>query len=231
MSRGKRYRVSDTICNIFLRPLHFFVVSLSYRTIACMFSAFQPLVVPLSNQNVTNLSFAPPSQTPIQMDVLLPVPVFSSGFTTCPSLDTELLTVVDLDDECLGVRKITRRTTHQVVEPPKESQRDISCLTKVLPPPNLAWEAKYPKGSVNPSAPIPGGFGFYLSGPSDFLESLRCGAQEVLFSYRMMLSNDWDWVKGGKLPGICKFLGHHNDALISFRWRRGRPSVRLHRRA
>ncbi|KAL4259093.1 hypothetical protein AB1N83_007832 [Pleurotus pulmonarius] len=134
------------------------------------------------------------------MDILLPVPVFSSGFTTFPSLGTEILAVVGLTDECLGVHKITRRTTHQVVEPPKESQRDISCSSNGLPPPNLAWEAKYPKGSINPSAPIPGGFGFYLSGPSDFLESLRCGAQEVLFSYRMMLSDDWDWMKGGKLP-------------------------------
>ncbi|KAF7428986.1 hypothetical protein PC9H_008224 [Pleurotus ostreatus] len=134
------------------------------------------------------------------MNVLLPVPEFLSGFTTCPSLSTELLTIISLDDHCLGVHKITRRTTHEVVEPPKEPRQDIPCLSNTIPSPTVAWEAKYTKGSINPSAPIPGGFGFYLSGPSDFLESLRCGAQEVLLSYRMMLSDDWDWMKGGKLP-------------------------------
>ncbi|KAJ8697260.1 hypothetical protein PTI98_007057 [Pleurotus ostreatus] len=131
------------------------------------------------------------------MNVLLPVPEFLSGFTTCPSLSTELLTIISLDDHCLGVHKITRRTTHEVVEPPKEPRQDIPCLSNTIPSPTVAWEAKYTKGSINPSAPIPGGFGFYLSGPSDFLESLRCGAQEVLLSYRMMLSDDWDWMKGG----------------------------------
>ncbi|KDQ28472.1 polysaccharide lyase family 14 protein [Pleurotus ostreatus PC15] len=155
--------------------------------------------MPLANQNVV-VSKDKRLRAKPTMDVLLPVPEFLSGFTTCPSLSTELLTIISLDDHCLGVHKITRRTTHEVVEPPKEPRQNIPCLSNTIPSPTVAWEAKYPKGSINPSAPIPGGFGFYLSGPSDFLEFLRCGAQEVLFSYRMMLSDNWDWMKGGKLP-------------------------------
>lgn len=195
-----------------------FVVPSSYRIIACMFSSTPSNAPGQSKLDDRRISAFKANPT---MDILLPVPEFLSGFTTCPSLSTELLTVVSLDDHCLGVHKITRRTTHEVVEPPKEPQQDIPCLSNVIPPPTLAWEAKYQKGSINPSAPIPGGFGFYLSGPSDFLESLRCGAQEVLFSYRMMLSNDWDWMKGGKLPGICESLGLYIDTLIPFRWRGG----------
>ncbi|KAJ7133559.1 hypothetical protein C8R44DRAFT_772670, partial [Mycena epipterygia] len=61
--------------------------------------------------------------------------------------------------------------------------------------PAISWEAFYPKGSINPSAPLPGGFGFYLSGPSAFASKLESGATHVILSYRMMLQSDWEWVK------------------------------------
>ena len=56
---------------------------------------------------------------------------------------------------------------------------------------------------MNPSGSIPGGFGPYLSGPTAFAKRLET-AKEAIFSYRLMLQKDWEWVKGGKLPGICE---------------------------
>ncbi|KAJ7364894.1 hypothetical protein DFH08DRAFT_799207 [Mycena albidolilacea] len=68
--------------------------------------------------------------------------------------------------------------------------------------PALTWEAFYLKGSINPSRPIPGSFGFYLSGPSTFSSKLESGVMHVVLSYHMMLQHDLEWVKDGKLPGI-----------------------------
>lgn len=70
-----------------------------------------------------------------------------------------------------------------------------------------AWEAFYPCGSINPSATIPGGFGFYMSGPEDFVEELKKNVvNEAVFGYRVIFEDGFDFVKGGKLPGICKCL-------------------------
>ncbi|KAJ7845417.1 polysaccharide lyase family 14 protein [Mycena olivaceomarginata] len=128
---------------------------------------------------------------------LIPVDTFQSGFTACPSLVLPQIEPVALKDSDLGVHKVTSRTNHPLVVPPPAEGSDAD-----WPTPVLAWEAFYPKGSINPSAPIPGGFGFYLSGPSAFASKLESGATHVVLSYRMMLQCDWEWVKGGKLPGI-----------------------------
>ena len=72
------------------------------------------------------------------------------------------------------------------------------------PPPKTAWEAFYAKGSISPKTEKPGGMGFYLSGPPDFAKVLDKGATEAMFSYRVMFQHDWEWVKGGKLPGTCE---------------------------
>ncbi|KAJ7143612.1 polysaccharide lyase family 14 protein [Mycena crocata] len=130
---------------------------------------------------------------------LVPVGTFQSGFTTCPSLVLQNIESVALKDSDLGVHKVTSRTSHALVAPPPE---DSNSETTAWPAPSLSWEAIYPKGSINPSAPIPGGFGFYLSGPRAFASKLESGASHVVLSYRMMLQSDWEWVKGGKLPGI-----------------------------
>lgn len=150
------------------------------------------------------------------------------------------LAYVNLTDKALGAHKVSSRTSHELVSPPSPDTKssaidseaiseDVSstahststwksalshptCLsiTLSLPPPSTAWEALYPKGSINPSAEIPGGFGFYLAGTKDFSDLLegpgqgQPSATEVVMSYRMMLERDWEWAKGGKLPGICK---------------------------
>ncbi|KAF9007072.1 polysaccharide lyase family 14 protein [Cyathus striatus] len=132
---------------------------------------------------------------------LIPVPQFQYGFTTCYALKHDKLIKENLTDKDLGVHKVSRKTTHNLVEPPLPSHSEADSDA-----PAFAWEALYPKGSINPTAPIPGGFGFYLSGPQAFVEALD-GAREVVMSYRMMLQDDWEFVKGGKLPGIFGGVG------------------------
>lgn len=131
------------------------------------------------------------SSSPISS--LFPISV-TAGFTT--STDIHLPTNVQhvaLSDEGLGVHKVTGRTTHNIVTPP-------------IPPPGsshsstLSWEASYPLGSINPSAEIPGGFNFYLDAGAQF----KSCSSHTLGSYRVLFEEGFDWVKGGKLPGLCK---------------------------
>lgn len=71
-------------------------------------------------------------------------------------------------------------------------------------PPEEAWEAFYSAGSINPSGTIKGGFGFYMKGPEPFEESLeRTDAVEVVCGYEVMFEEGFEFVKGGKLPGVC----------------------------
>lgn len=139
--------------------------------------------------------------SPSLISQLFPSVPFSSAFTTA-SLHNEhdpRISEVELSDLSLGVHKTNSRHPHHVVIPPPPSD---SCS---IPPPQKAWEAFYPKGSINPSGTIFGGFGFYLSGPLDFSKRLE-SANEVVMSYRIMFEDDWEWVKGGKIPGICEFM-------------------------
>jgi len=78
----------------------------------------------------------------------------------------------------------------------------------------------FPEGSINPSGTIPGGFGFYLSGPSNFAKRLE-SATEALFSYRVMFEEGWEWMKGGKLPGLFGGVGD-----LSYRCSGGRQDER-----
>lgn len=154
------------------------------------------------------------SQPPILRNHLVPIPVFKYGFTTCPQLfsaqslydfnkpQTSLsaryqpdLTQISLSDEALLVHCIhPNLPRHPIVKPPPTSHD--------TPKPEYAYQAKYLKGSINPHATIPGGFGFYLSGDSEFKRRCEGDAKEVVMSYRMMLENGWMWAKGGKLPGV-----------------------------
>ncbi|KAG5635595.1 hypothetical protein H0H81_010666 [Sphagnurus paluster] len=132
---------------------------------------------------------------------LLPVSQIKHGFTASDDLKHDLIENVALTDNALGVYKVSSRTTHHIVKPPKSHEPFDKTKDPVQ-----AWEAFYPKGSINPSGAIPGGFSFYLSGPKEFAEKLAHGAKEVVFGYRMMLEPGWEWVKGGKLPGVCALL-------------------------
>ncbi|RDB20738.1 hypothetical protein Hypma_012163 [Hypsizygus marmoreus] len=137
---------------------------------------------------------------------------FKYGFTTSKSLLSQYPHIdhvpLSKGDTALGVHKNSSRTSHRLVKPPKASSSPPRTSDKTRDP-EEAWEAFYPKGSINPSASIAGGFSFYLSGPKEFKERLESGngAKEVLFGYRMMLEDGWEWVKGGKLPGFFGGVG------------------------
>lgn len=136
--------------------------------------------------------------------ILIPISQFQHGFTTCPAIDVSNVELVTLDDKELGVHKVSNRTPHPIVQPPEQTAGISKSVPSSLPVPTSSWLAHYPKGSINPSASLPGGFGFYANGPSKFSAALA-DATETVMSYRMMLDKDWDGNKGGKLPGICEF--------------------------
>ncbi|KAG2359435.1 polysaccharide lyase family 14 protein [Suillus spraguei] len=135
---------------------------------------------------------------------LFPISNFQLGFTTFSPSPASIakpdVILVPLADSPLGVHKITRSLTHEVVCPPPS-------LHPSSDDPQLAWEAKYPKGSCSPKTKIPGGFGFYLGGPKEITSLLDQGAKEAVFGYRVMFKKGWEWVKGGKLPGIYGGVG------------------------
>lgn len=137
----------------------------------------------------------------VMMDDLL-FPSISQGqalniWSTCGSVSNPNIHQVALENSDLNVHRVNSRTSHNLVTPPPP------VYVPHAPPPDSAWEATYPAGSINPKNSIPGGFGFYLSGPKDFKDGLK-DATEVMFSYSVMFAADWEWVKGGKLPGLCE---------------------------
>ncbi|THU85385.1 hypothetical protein K435DRAFT_783350 [Dendrothele bispora CBS 962.96] len=59
--------------------------------------------------------------------------------------------------------------------------------------------AVFPKGSYIPSKDPPGGLSFYASGPE---EVDLTTAKEATFRYSVFFPDDFEHVKGGKLPGL-----------------------------
>lgn len=66
-----------------------------------------------------------------------------------------------------------------------------------------ALRSHYPAGSWRPGSDGPrGGISFYAPGP----ESVDLTtAQEATFGYSVMFPDGFDFVKGGKLPGLCEY--------------------------
>ena len=96
---------------------------------------------------------------------------------------------------------------------------DTTYGNKLISNVNDTLVVRYPKRSYNPSGPIRGGFQFYAS-PSVF------PTMKVKFSYQVLFPKKFNWVKGGKLPGIWIGSigangGEHIDNGASFRlmWR------------
>ena len=152
----------------------------------------------------------------------LPTSRIEVGFTTCPSTRIPGVHPVALSDKVLGAHKVTSSTKHPLTAPPVTvpgSDADA-----------LAWEAAFLEGSINPgnkTAP-PGGFGFYLTGAAHFAKAVGEAQEgdEVMLSYDVLFEDGFEWVKGGKLPGICEcrvgLLGTTGAYLsILLRWRGG----------
>ena len=114
---------------------------------------------------------------------------FSSGFTTASDVSVAGVAEIDLSDSSLNVIKVQSGMTHNVV-----SQNG-----------KTAWEAVYPEGSWNPSNTPLGGFGFYLGGSDAFKSAIDGGARQVMFSYSVMFEDEFEFNKGGKLPGGCEY--------------------------
>jgi hypothetical protein len=89
-----------------------------------------------------------------------------------------------------------------------------------------AWEAFYPRGSRNPSSKIRGGFGFYMEGPESWNIT---AATELTFSYAVMFEREFEWKRGGKLPGLCESPLHRRYCirLRSHSWWRRRICLRM----
>lgn len=64
----------------------------------------------------------------------------------------------------------------------------------------LAMQAHYPKGSFKPSAKPQGGVSFYAPGPASVDLTT---AKEATLSYSVFFPEGFEFVKGGKLPGLC----------------------------
>lgn len=123
------------------------------------------------------------------------------GFTTSNAPTPPPLTNVPLSDKALGVHRVTAATTHNLVNPPVPLNGDDT---------QLAWEATYPEGSINPGNKTtpPGGFGFYLRGPPEFARALQDhnSYTEVVMGYDVLFQEHFEFRLGGKLPGVCEML-------------------------
>ncbi|ETW74606.1 polysaccharide lyase family 14 protein [Heterobasidion irregulare TC 32-1] len=151
---------------------------------------------------------------------LLPLPSASihNAFTTSNLLSRTSfphgISLTPLTDAALGVHKLSHPhiLTHRVVCPPVPHTAVAIATASASSVQDAnekeAWEAIYIKGSINPAGAVKGGFGFYLGGPEDFQARLMHeGAEEVLMAYEVMFEKDWEWAKGGKLPGIYGGIG------------------------
>lgn len=99
---------------------------------------------------------------------------------------------LNLSDPQLDVHRVSSGTTHNIC--------------KLSDGTTHVWEAVYHKGSYKPGGEIKGGFGFYLNGPAEgtWKTGLR-NASEAVFAYAVRFQREFDFVKGGKLPGVCAF--------------------------
>lgn len=64
-----------------------------------------------------------------------------------------------------------------------------------------SMQAFYPAGSYNFQNSPQGGFSFYAPGPASVDLTT---AKEATFGYSVYFPSGFDYVKGGKLPGLCK---------------------------
>jgi hypothetical protein len=65
-----------------------------------------------------------------------------------------------------------------------------------------AMKAHYPKGSYTFGHSPEGGLSFYSPGPSSVDLTT---AKEVTLGYSVMFDKNFQFTKGGKLPGLCEF--------------------------
>ena len=93
-----------------------------------------------------------------------------------------------IDDETFRSVKILENTTRRVLEAPDGV---------------VSLEGFYPNGSYTFTHNPRGGFSFYAPGPEDVDLTT---AKEATFAYTVLFPEGYEWVKGGKLPGLCTYI-------------------------
>ena len=129
---------------------------------------------------------------PTDLHHLFPIAILS-GWTTATASEHSThpaIRHVSLSDSQLGVHRVLSGTTHEVCT-----------LSDGIA---KAWEAVYRKGSYRPSGEIRGGFGFYVKGPGQEWANNLSNSEEVVFGYALRFQKGFEFVKGGKLPGVCR---------------------------
>ena len=115
------------------------------------------------------------------LEQLLPITNSIASWTTSPSK-----WALPLDDATFRPTKEIKSLSHNYVNAPDGKK---------------SMQAHYPKGSYNFEHQPQGGFSFYAPGPQDVDLST---AKEATFGYSVLFPDGFNFVKGGKLPGICK---------------------------
>lgn len=140
---------------------------------------------PKASGNATTSS--PTSKTGSSLiSALMPVDVKttgSSGWTTANGVSGAL----PLSDATLKPQKLLSALSHKYMAAPDGK---------------LAMQAHYPKGSYTFGHGAEGGISFYSAGPSDVDLTT---AKEATLGYSVMFDKDFEFQKGGKLPGLCKY--------------------------
>lgn len=128
------------------------------------------------------LSFALPYATKrADLSNLFPVQPIISSWTTSKASDRAL----PLSDDTLHPFKEIKELTHNYTNAPDGV---------------YSMKAHYPAGSYSFGGTPRGGFSFYAPGPAS-LDLTK--AKEVTYGYTVLFPKGFDFVKGGKIPGLC----------------------------
>lgn len=161
---------------------------------------------PKASGNATTSPSSPTSKTGTGLiSALMPVDVKTtgnSGWTTTNGVSGAL----PLSDATLKPQKLLSTLSHKYTPAPDGK---------------LAMQAHYPKGSYTFGHGVEGGISFYSAGPTNVDLTT---AKEATLGYSVMFDQDFEFQKGGKLPGLCKYSPPPppSPSLLTraYRWRR-----------
>lgn len=117
-----------------------------------------------------------------ELSDLFPVQPLINSWTTSTASDSAL----PLSDATLKPFKVLKALTHNYTTAPDGV---------------YSMQAHYPAGSASFGLSPQGGFSFYAPGP-DSLDLTT--AKEATFAYSVLFPDGFDFVKGGKIPGLCE---------------------------
>jgi len=141
-----------------------------------------------------SFSFAAPVETCSDLSSpLFPISPQLSYWTTSTTIEDA--TPLPLDDSTFRPFKSISALTHNYTDAPDGE---------------LSMQAYFPAGSYNFQNSPQGGFSFYAPGPASVDLTI---AKEVTFGYTAYFPDGFDFVKGGKVPGL--YGGNSDDEAVS----------------